>query len=93
MTDTPEARSASEEHSEEQAIPPSRDAAPERIANRHMGFDTLRTRIGPIDFREVAVWEVKDALEAAYQAGLDAAGSTRVAAPKQPESRRNPSAQ
>jgi|GEM_PF-6658909 len=89
MTDTLKARRATEE----QAIPLSRDAALERIASRYMGFDTLQTRIGPIDFREVAVWEAKDALEAAYQAGLDAVGSTRVAAPKQPKSRRNPSAQ
>jgi len=40
------------------------------IAAQHLGFPTLATqKVGSVDFREVAVWEVKDALEAAFRAG------------------------
>ncbi|WXH27985.1 hypothetical protein WA016_01918 [Myxococcus stipitatus] len=58
-----------------------------------MGFETLETRIGPIDFREVAVWEVKDALEAAYKAGHEAASSAHGVGPKCLSPVSNPSAQ
>jgi len=77
MTDTAKARGETEGHT----IPASRDAALARIAERYLGFETLQTRIGPIDFHEVAVWEAKDALEAAYQAGLDAASSAHDVEP------------
>lgn len=44
------------------------------IAKEHLGFETLQTRkIGSQDFREVAVWCLKDALEAAYRAGAQSA--------------------
>lgn len=50
-----------------------RETAVERIAHRQLGFATLRTQhIGQQDFREVAVWCVKDALEEAYAAGFNA---------------------
>jgi hypothetical protein len=42
------------------------------IATR-LGFDTLETRnCDSLDFREVAVWQIKEALEAAYEAGKKA---------------------
>ena len=42
-----------------------------RIAREHLGIETLETRRSDrLDFREVAVWCVKDALLAAYQAGV-----------------------
>jgi hypothetical protein len=44
------------------------------IARERLGFTTLETRNSDsLDFRDVAVWSVKDALEAAYRAGLAAA--------------------
>jgi hypothetical protein len=42
------------------------------IARKHLGVPTLEARNSDrLDFHEVAVWEVKAALEAAYQAGAD----------------------
>lgn len=41
------------------------------IARSMLGFTTLATRKSDgADFREVAVWQVKSALEAAYEAGI-----------------------
>jgi hypothetical protein len=52
---------------------------------RRLGFGTLTTRNSDrLDFREVAVWQVRDALEAAYEAGKQAA--REQAAAKQPAS-------
>ena len=46
----------------------------EQIAIQECGIETLTTRkSGHLDFHEVAVWELKAALEAAYRAGQDAA--------------------
>ncbi len=46
----------------------------EQIAARHLDIETLATRRSDsLDFHEVAVWEVKRALEAAYEAGRKAA--------------------
>lgn len=43
------------------------------IANVHLGIPTLETRkSGDLDFHEVSVWSLKDALGAAYQAGRNA---------------------
>ena len=43
------------------------------IAKEHLSFDTLETRRSDsLDFRDVAVWCVKAALEAAYKAGFEA---------------------
>ena len=48
------------------------------IAYEKLGFTTLETRNSDsLDFRDVAVWSVKDALEAAYRAGVDAAKGER----------------
>ena len=40
------------------------------IASDHLGISTLKTRNSDsLDFHEVAVWQLKSALEAAYHAG------------------------
>ena len=45
-----------------------------QIAQQHLGIETLETRkSNRLDFHEVAVWNLKVALEAAYRAGLEAA--------------------
>jgi hypothetical protein len=50
------------------------------IAKEHLSFDTLGTRRSDsLDFREVAVWSVKAALEAAYKAGFEAPFSRLIA--------------
>ena len=43
------------------------------IARKELGIKTLEPRnMDSLDFHEVGVWEVRDALEAAYRAGLAA---------------------
>ena len=50
------------------------DALLTRIAQEHLFIDTLETRNSDsLDFHDVSVWGVKEALLAAYQAGLAAA--------------------
>lgn len=50
----------------------------ERIARETLNIETLKTRSSDsLDFHEVAVWRLKEALEAAYQAGLSAASNAR----------------
>lgn len=42
----------------------------EHIAQTVLGLDTLTTRNSDeLDFNELSVWQVKNALEAAYKAG------------------------
>lgn len=41
-----------------------------RIAREHLFLETLETRKSGQDFREQAVWCIRDALEAAYLAGM-----------------------
>lgn len=42
----------------------------ERIAREHMDIDTLETRNSDsLDFHSLSVWQIRAALEAAYQAG------------------------
>ena len=49
------------------------DALLARIAQEHLFIDTLETRNSDsMDFHDVSVWGVKEALIAAYQAGLAA---------------------
>jgi hypothetical protein len=49
----------------------------ERIAREILRIETLETRKSDsLDFHEVAVWSVKEALETAYRAGI-AAGMAR----------------
>jgi len=50
------------------------------IAER-LGFPTLETRSDRRDFREVAVWTVRDALKHAYEAGRRSAPPTRCTCP------------
>jgi len=47
------------------------DALLTPIAQQHLGIDTLETRHSdPLDFHEVAVWSLREALQAAYLAGV-----------------------
>ena len=42
-----------------------------RIAQKHLSIDTLETRHrDSLDFHDVGVWCVRDALQAAFEAGL-----------------------
>lgn len=46
-----------------------------RIAQRHLRIETLEPRRrDSLDFHEVSVWELRDALEAAYKAGIEQGG-------------------
>jgi len=50
----------------------------ERIARETLNLETLKTRNSDsLDFHDVAVWRLRDALEAAFQAGMSAASSAR----------------
>ena len=52
------------------------------IAQKHLGIETLVTRKSDrLDFHDVAVWCLRDALEAAFKAGME----TGAAAPKAAE--------
>ena len=58
-----------------------RDQQLEAIAKEVLNVPTLETRKSDsLDFHDVAVWCLKEALEAAYQAGLEAAGKARKGA-------------
>ena len=47
-----------------------------QIASQHLGIDTLETRNSDsLDFHDVAVWTLREALQAAYVAGV-AQGAT-----------------
>ena len=51
----------------------TRESILERIANDKLRVPTLRTqRCDNLDFHEVAVWELRAALEAAFEAGRSA---------------------
>ena len=42
------------------------------IAQKHLGIETLQTRNSDsLDFHDTAVWCLKDALEAAFNAGVE----------------------
>lgn len=45
------------------------DAAVKRIAREELLIDTLDAQRSGADFHEVAVWQVRKALQAAYEAG------------------------
>lgn len=50
-----------------------------QIAKEHFNIDTLQTRKSDsLDFYDVAVWCVRDALEAAYEAGKAAAKNKAI---------------
>ena len=43
-----------------------------QIAQNKLGIETLETRRSDsLDFHDVAVWSVRDALEAAFKAGVE----------------------
>lgn len=43
------------------------------IAQKHLDIETLETRHGDsLDFHDVAVWRLKEALHAAFMAGCEA---------------------
>jgi len=49
---------------------PAVPATLEEIARRHLGLETLATRNSDsLDFHDMAVWSMRAALEAAYEAG------------------------
>jgi hypothetical protein len=59
------------------------DPTLELIAKRCLGVDTLETRKSDAsDFREYAIWQIRDALEAAFATGVAAAGGSPVARAK-----------
>ena len=42
------------------------------IAQKHLGIETLETRRSDsLDFHDTAVWRIRDALEAAFKAGIE----------------------
>ena len=46
------------------------------IAQKHLGIDTLQTRhADSLDFHDTAVWCIRDALEAAFKAGVELGAS------------------
>ena len=50
------------------------DIAITRIASEVLGLETLDTRRSDsLDFHDLAVWQIRKALEAAYEAGRNAA--------------------
>ena len=52
---------------------PAPEAMLAELTLRHFGVETLATRNSDsLDFHEVAVWAIRDALEAAWQAGRNA---------------------
>ncbi|KVN20729.1 MULTISPECIES: hypothetical protein [unclassified Burkholderia] len=47
------------------------EALLERIAFEHLGLDTLETRHrDSLDFHDCSVWSIRDALIAAFEAGV-----------------------
>ena len=51
----------------------SKATALERIAVDLLGIETLKTRHSDdLDFHDLAVWKIRDALAAAYEAGYQA---------------------
>jgi hypothetical protein len=53
-----------------------------QIAHEHLSIETLETRRSDsLDFHDVAVWCVRDALEAAFNAGVEHAKRAKKSAP------------
>lgn len=58
----------------EKAIAGNKDATIRLIANNVLGIETLDARKSDsLDFHDLAVWQIRKALEAAYEAGRKAA--------------------
>ncbi|NVJ25981.1 hypothetical protein HUW62_32645 [Myxococcus sp. AM011] len=61
---------------------PAPEEVLERIAREEMGIETLKKRWSDsLDFHNVGVGELRNALEAAYQAGKRDAGNSPAVAP------------
>ena len=61
---------------------PSRDTVITRIAQEVLGLKTLESRrMDDLDFHDLAVWSIREALERAYEAGRTAAPPTRTTCP------------
>lgn len=59
----------------------SKNATILKIAQEHFNIETLETRRSDsLDFHDTAVWCIKAALEAAFQAGVDHATKKKGAA-------------
>ena len=57
-----------------------------RIAREHLLIETLEQRNrDSLDFHELAVWQIKAALIAAYEAGRQAAKTKRNTRPPEPK--------
>ena len=51
----------------------TKHALMQRIAAQYLGLETLEARnADDLDFHDLAVWSIREALEAAYQAGVAA---------------------
>ena len=60
----------------------ARDAQLMEIAERHLFLETLETRNSDrLDFHDVAVWAIRSALEAAFEAGRRAGAETPTTKP------------
>ena len=60
----------------------TRDNTLNAIAREALGLETLETRSSDrLDFHDLAVWCVKDALERAYEAGRASARPTKAVCP------------
>ena len=58
----------------ETAAAKTMDAAIAGISGKILGLETLETRNrDSLDFHDLSVWQIKKALEAAFQAGAEAA--------------------
>jgi hypothetical protein len=69
------------------ASPHAPAAAIDRIAKEVLDLETLQTRRSDqLDFHELAVWQVRQALEVAFQAGVEAgSGAEPARRPRRPE--------
>lgn len=60
----------------------ARDAHLMEIAERHLFLETLETRnLDRLDFHDIAVWAIRSALEAAFEAGRRAGAETPTTKP------------
>ena len=60
----------------------ARDTAINRIAREVLGLETLEARnMDSLDFHDLSVWSIKEALERAYEAGRKSAAPTRTTCP------------
>ena len=64
----------------------NKKATIEKIARKILGLETLETRKSDsLDFHDVAVWSIHEALEAAYNAGREASNTKPNQQQKKPK--------